>query len=359
MRSWPPESQYRCNMSELSPKVLFIEDDVGKRYVIARQLRTYGFEVDEAATGREGLAMLSTTYDLVILDVRLPDIHGWEIAQQIKADPLTATTMILELSASMGSAAERAQGLDRGADAYLVHPVEIVELVATMRALIRLKRAEQERERQRELFLGTVGHDLRNPLSVMVTGIDMLTASTTLTDRDRATVGRIQRSAERMTHLLDQLLTFSQGVAGGVPITTETTDLGALCREAIDGMELVGGVVTVDDQLKQPVQVDRRRVMQLVENLVSNALRHGEGAVTVRLLRDGQWAVIAVHNGGTPIAPAAIPTLFAPYRRAASRANGFGLGLFIVDQIVRAHHGTVNVRSTAEAGTTFEARFPI
>ncbi|MFT3693765.1 MAG: ATP-binding protein [Kofleriaceae bacterium] len=346
-------------MDEAKPsKVLFIEDDVGKRYVIARQLRQLGFEVDEATTGKDGLAMVSPDYDLVVLDVRLPDIHGHEIAQKIKSDPRTTTVMVLELSAAAASPSDRATGLDRGADAYLVHPVEIVELVATMRALVRLRRAEQERERQRELFLGMIGHDLRNPLSVMVTGLDMMEASTNLVERDRNTLDRLRRSASRMNYLLDQLLTFSQAVADGVPIAVEPEDLGDVCREAVSDVESQGRTVAIDDRLQAKVSVDRRRIVQLVENLVTNAIRYGEGDITLKLTRDGSWAQISIHNGGTPIPAASIPTLFAPYRRASNRPNGFGLGLFIVDQIARAHHGNVAVRSTAEAGTTFEVRLP-
>ncbi|MFT3693800.1 MAG: ATP-binding protein [Kofleriaceae bacterium] len=340
-------------------KVLFIEDDVGKRYVIARQLRSLGFEVDEATTGKDGLAMVSAAYDLVILDVRLPDVHGHDIANAIKRDPATATVMVLELSAAAVSPADRAMGLDRGADACLVHPVEVVELVASMRALIRLRHAEQDRERQRELFLGTIGQDLRNPLSVMAAGIEVLEASSALTDRDRSTLARLRRSANRMDYLLDQLLTYSQGVAGGIGVSVSPETFGEVCREAVADVELAGRSVTVDDRLESRIHLDRRRIVQLVENLVTNAVRYGEGGITIKITRDGSWAVLSIHNGGTPIPATSLRTLFAPFRRASNRPNGFGLGLFIVDQIARAHRGSVSVRSTSEAGTTFEVRLPL
>ena len=116
-------------------RVLFVEDDIGKRYVIARQLRAAGFDLVEAATGAEGLAKLSPEIDIAILDVKLPDMSGWDICKRIKDDPATSSIMVLELSATLATAEDRARGLELGADAYLVHPVEIIELIATLRAL--------------------------------------------------------------------------------------------------------------------------------------------------------------------------------------------------------------------------------
>ena len=128
-------------MHNSKPRVLFVEDDIGKRYVIARQLRATGFEVDEATTGQEGLARLSPNHDVAILDVKLPDMYGWDLCKKIKSSPETALVKVLELSATLATAEDRARGLELGADSYLVHPVELVELVAALRALIRLRNA--------------------------------------------------------------------------------------------------------------------------------------------------------------------------------------------------------------------------
>src|SRR5262249_43337170 len=146
-------------------------------------------------------------------------------------------------------------------------------------------------------------------------------------------------------------------VAGGVPVRRERVDLCELCRLAVRE-HAVKHEVAIDDQLGTPISVDPERVTQLVDNLVTNAVRYGSGKVTVRLTRDGDHAVIAVHNGGTPIAPDKITTLFDPYRRATSSRGGVGLGLYIVEQIARAHGGTVEVASTLEDGTTFSVRLP-
>ena len=345
-------------MVDRPPRVLFVEDDIGKRYVIARQLRGAGFEIVEAATGAEGLARLTPDFDIAILDIKLPDMYGWDLCRKIKENPQTASIMVLELSATLATPHDRARGLELGADAYLVHPVELVELVATLRALYRLRRSERERERHRELFLGTVGHDLRNPLQTILTATQVLAASPAVAGAERRIVSTIERTADRMRRLIDQLLIFTQGVAGGVPVQRQLVDLGELVRTAVRE-HAAGHDIAVESELLGPVSIDAERMLQLIDNLLTNAIRYGTGRVTVRLFREGDAVVLAVHNTGAPIPAAKLDTLFDPYRRATSSRGGVGLGLYIVDQIARAHGGSVQVSSTEEAGTTFTVRLPI
>jgi PAS domain S-box-containing protein len=128
---------------EARARVLVVDDDPPKRYAIGRTLRKYGFEVIEASCGEEALRLSqSEDPDLVLLDVGLPDIHGFEVARRIKASDRTRHTPVLHLSASAISAEDRVDGLSAGADAYLVDPVEPGELVANIRALLRLRNAE-------------------------------------------------------------------------------------------------------------------------------------------------------------------------------------------------------------------------
>src|SRR5215813_4040097 len=268
-------------MVDRPPRVLFCEDDVGKRYVIARQLRTVDFDVVEATTGAEALAKLTPEFDIAILDMKLPDMYGWDICRKIKENPQTGSIMVLELSATLATPHDRARGLELGADAYLVHPVELVELVATLRALYRLRRSERERERHRELFLGTVGHDLRNPLQTIVTATQVLAASQALAESERRVVSTIERTADRMRRLIDQLLIFTQGAAGGVPVQRHPVDLGELVRTAVRE-HATDHEIAIDNELARPVSIDAERVTRLIDNLVTNAIRYGAGRVTVR-----------------------------------------------------------------------------
>ena len=344
-------------MPDPAPTVLFCEDDIGKRYVIARQLRSAGFHVLEAATGLEALALLTPDIDVAILDIKLPDMDGRDLCRHIKGQRETSSVLVLELSATLATAEDRARGLDLGADAYLVHPVEMIELVAAVRALCRLRQAERERERHRELFLGSVGHDLRNPLQAIMSAAEILGHLETLSPPGQKAVATIKRTSERMRRLIDQLLLFTQTAIGGVPIRRKPVDLGELVRTVV--REHAGGApVEIDDRLGAPVTVDPERMAQLLDNLVTNAVRYGVGPVNVALARDGDDAVVTIHNAGPPIPPEKVASIFDPYRRGSSVRGGVGLGLYIVEQIARAHGGTVDVESTAETGTTFTIRLP-
>jgi PAS domain S-box-containing protein len=131
-------------MSEPQVTVLHVDDNEANRYVVARILKDAGFAVMEAATGTAGLeAIVQHPPDLVILDVKLPDLSGFEVCRTIKSNPKTARIPVLHISAAFTQGQDKAEGLDSGADAYLVQPVEPIELVATMRSLLRIRRAEE------------------------------------------------------------------------------------------------------------------------------------------------------------------------------------------------------------------------
>ncbi|MEH2116074.1 hybrid sensor histidine kinase/response regulator [Nostoc sp.] len=131
-------------MSEPRVTILHVDDNEANRYVVNRILQNAGFSVVEAATGATGLeAVAKFQPDLVILDVQLPDISGFEVCRQIKANPETTFIPVLQLSASFVQSQDKAEGLDSGADAYLVQPVEPIELLATVRSLLRIRRAEE------------------------------------------------------------------------------------------------------------------------------------------------------------------------------------------------------------------------
>src|SRR5215204_2510754 len=127
--------------------ILHVDDNPATRYTIGRILGREGFRVREAATGIEALRLAKEGPDLVILDVKLPDIGGFEVCRRIKADPTTATIPVLHLSATYVTDEAQATGLDGGADGYLVQPVDSRVLVATVKALLRLGRAEEELNR--------------------------------------------------------------------------------------------------------------------------------------------------------------------------------------------------------------------
>src|SRR5262245_41835300 len=126
--------------------ILLVDDDAGKRYTLAKTLARAGFDVREAGSGGEALSLLSSRPDLVILDVKLPDISGFEVCRRIKSDPATSTIPVLHISTTFVHFEDKIQGLDNGADGYLTNVAEPMELIATVRALLRARRAEETAE---------------------------------------------------------------------------------------------------------------------------------------------------------------------------------------------------------------------
>jgi signal transduction histidine kinase/DNA-binding response OmpR family regulator len=131
-------------MSTPEARILHVNDDDANRYAVTRILQKAGFEVIEAINGQEALQKASELPDLVILDIKLPDIDGYEVAARIRANPATRLLPVLHLSANLVGVEARARGLESGADAYLAQPVEPAELLANVRAILRARRAERE-----------------------------------------------------------------------------------------------------------------------------------------------------------------------------------------------------------------------
>jgi PAS domain S-box-containing protein len=140
-----------------APAILIVDDTDASRYAVSRTLRKAGYAVEEAATGGEALRLAAARPDLVILDVNLPDMTGYEVCQKIKADPLTASIPVLHLSSSFVHSENRSEGLESGADGYLVYPLEPRELLANVEAMLRVRRAERATREQRELLRVTLG----------------------------------------------------------------------------------------------------------------------------------------------------------------------------------------------------------
>jgi signal transduction histidine kinase len=225
-----------------------------------------------------------------------------------------------------------------------------------------LEEALRESMRFQEQFVAILGHDLRNPLGAIAMGAAVLQGEGA-TDKHAAIARRISNSVARMTRLTDQLLDLTRArMTGGIPVAPRPeTNLAETVSSVVDELRIAHPGVELDITGEPAVRGawDPDRIAQLVSNLVGNAIEHGGGApVCVHVESGRENAILCVHNGGPPIPSELLPHIFDPFRRGARDGHGLGLGLYIADQIVRAHGGAIDVRSAAEGGTTFRVTLP-
>jgi signal transduction histidine kinase len=241
---------------------------------------------------------------------------------------------------------------------------EVAKASAATQALLEsetLRRTEAENAgRFADVFIGILGHDLRNPLNAILMAAQLMR----LRPADAKTVERIQSSALRMSAMVMQLLDLARSrLGGGIEVARTDTDLALIVNAVVEELRLI------HPEREIQVEMDRTwgswdggRLAQVLSNLVGNALEHGIQAkpVSIRVVQTADEVTVSVRNEGPPIPPELLPTLFEPYRRVMARgegSKGLGLGLFITQQIVLAHGGRLDVHSD-DSGTTFAVVLP-
>jgi signal transduction histidine kinase len=315
--------------------------------------------------------------DLVLSDVMMPGLDGFGLLRELKGDPRTAAVPVILLSARAGEEAT-VEGLEAGADDYLVKPFSARELVARVEGTMKAARARQRAEaladelRERAGFeqqlIGIVSHDLRTPVSAILLGVTGLLRGEELSVRQTKSVMRIQSSAERAHRMIRDLLDFTQArLAGGIRIERRAMDLHALIQGVLEEIQAAhdGRELRFRRDGDGRGEWDPDRLGQVVQNLVTNALKYSPAGTPVRIethAGEEGGVTLSVHNEGAPIPSGMLGRIFHPLQRASGEVDkagrSIGLGLYIVKQVVDAHGGTVSVESSAGAGTTFTVWLP-
>ena len=232
------------------------------------------------------------------------------------------------------------------------------------------KRAQDTLEERNEFeqhLIGIVSHDLRNPINAIGIAAALLRERGGLDERQSKAVARIASSAARARHMIRDFLDFTEArSAGRVPISPSAANVREIARHVFDEVQLLyrDREATIEHHGEETGHWDPERIAQVIANLLGNAFQHGAPDGPVRLITCGtdREVSIQVRNSGVPIAAEDLPRLFEPFERGAgttpSSTRSVGLGLFISKQIVAAHGGTIDVRSTAKDGTIFTVRLP-
>jgi signal transduction histidine kinase len=226
----------------------------------------------------------------------------------------------------------------------------------------------QERERElaevakfREMFIGIVMHDLRNPLGAIGMAAEVLRSSGELEEKNERLVARILSSAERMSRMISQLLDLTRArLGGGFPLEPKATDLRDVCRRVVDEFS---AHIELEIEGDLTGRWDQDRLEEALSNIVGNAIEHSTkgSTVSVRAGTDGAQVSVEIINRGSVIPADVLPFIFEPFRRGegrrSSQSGHLGLGLYIAKQIVLAHGGTLDA-SSLDGKTSFVMRLP-
>jgi signal transduction histidine kinase len=352
-------------------------------------LRAAGFSVMEAATGAEALELVEDrSPDLLLLDVRLPDISGIEVCRRVRGAPSTRRIPIIQISATHLSAQDEAAALSAGADIYLFEPVGPQELASAVRTLLKLHASEREREallaraqegqrlaeqavRMQDEFLAMLSHELRTPMSAMLGWLHLLKTGKLSPEQQKNAIETIERNAHVQTQLVNDLLDVSRIVTGKMDLETEVMALDRALENAVGSARLASSAGRVRLVAHIPrggwnIVGNAARVQQIFSNLIANAIKFSPAGaqVDIRLERAGGAARVSVIDRGEGIAPGMLPHVFERFRQADSSARrrhgGLGLGLAIVRSLVELHGGTVKADSPGLGkGATFTVTLPL
>jgi signal transduction histidine kinase len=355
---------------------LLVVDDIEQNLVAIRALLARpGLSILTARSGDEALErLLADEVAVALIDVQMPGMDGFELAELIRGTERTRHTPLIFLTASASDPSRTFRGYEAGAVDFLHKPIDPTVLRNKVEVFIELhaqkrRLAEQLDElkvalRMNEVFVAVLGHDLRNPLGAIVNGAELV--SRLSTDEKVLRVANIMASsAARMARMIEQLLDVARIRSGRLEMKPAENDLQRVSQSVVDELQRDGqrGRVALSSAGATTGRFDADRIAAAISNLLGNALTHGAAGAPVRLHVDGtqpQALSVTVSNDGV-IPPNTLATMFEPFHASGPHEmgqGGLGLGLYIVNEFVKAHGGVVKARSTAETGTEIELSLP-
>jgi signal transduction histidine kinase len=393
-------------LNDNNANLLIVDDLPGNLLALEAVIRQEGRTVFQASSGEAALALLlEHEFALAILDVQMPGMNGFELAELMRGTEKTRHIPIVFVTAAGKESSYAFRGYETGAVDFLYKPLDVravqskvhvfVELyrqrLETQRQVAALEKSRQEQQallaqlqatqlelqksvRTRDEFMSVVAHELRTPLNTLFLDTQMRKM---LLDRGKTAifdaaylekmVARDQRQVQSMLRLIDDMLDVTRIRSNRLSIRTGPVELSALLERVVGNLShqalAAGSVITL--HAGQPVTGcwDEFRIEQVVINLLTNALRYGNGQpveVSLSLMPDS--ALIHVRDQGKGIAARDQQRIFDPFERAVDQDDstaGLGLGLYITRQLVQAHGGTISVQSREAEGADFSVSLPL
>jgi signal transduction histidine kinase len=342
--------------------ILIVEDEEDVAEMIRYNLEKESYRTVVAYSGAEALkAAEAHAPDLVLLDILLPDLSGWEVCRILRDSTENHSIPIVMLTA-LSSEEARIKGLTLGADDFVTKPFSIKELLLRIRNMIDRQHALRrvlKKEKEKDLSLKYLVHELKTSVTV-IGGFSALA----IRKKDPENyLERIAAVAKHADSLLNDasLLSRLETSEGSLPM--DSMDIGALIEEVVDSYGDLAKQrqieIALTNQTSPKVLGNATAIRQVLINLISNALKFSRagGTVWISVTEDAQGAHLKVKDQGCGIAPKDLPRIFDRFYRAAGSEHikGAGLGLYIAKLLVEAMAGKLSVESTLGAGSTFTA----
>ena len=365
-------------------RILLADDNADMRDYVRRLLGQHWI-VEAVGDGRAALeAARARRPDLVLTDVMMPHLDGVALLRGLRASAATRNVPVILLSARAGEAS-RVEGLEAGADDYLVKPFSARELIARVNAHLELARVRREmvdREqvarleaeqanRAKDEFLATLSHELRTPLNAILGWTVLLRSGPADGPMLPRALEVIERNARAQAQLIEDLLDVSRIITGKMRLDVRAVDLAGAVNAAIDSVRPAASAKDIRlhsilDPNAGPIAGDPDRLQQVMWNLLSNAVKFTpkNGRVQVRVERIESHVEVVVSDTGCGIDSGILPYVFDRFRQADSSASrrhgGLGLGLALVKHLVELHGGSVRAVSPGvDRGATFIVKLPL
>jgi two-component system sensor histidine kinase/response regulator len=363
--------------------LLVVDDDVTNREVLSRQLARQGHLVLTASSGREALRLVQEhAFDLVLLDIMMPDMDGYEVLGRLKADERLRHIPVVMISA-LNEVQSVVRCIEAGAEDYLAKPFDPTLLKARIGSCLEKKRGQdretvlfeqlqknykrlQELEKLRDDMRNMIVHDLRTPLTAVILGVEMLETHGLLNDTQREMIGIASGGGKTLLGLINDLLDVEKMESGVTQLRYEELSAGLLAATAIEQVTSLAGegrtALVTEIAAGLPLFAgDRDLLTRTLVNLIANAIKFTRGGVvTVAASREGDAMRFAVRDTGQGIPAEAFEKIFEKFGQVESRNKaGTGLGLAFCKLAVEAHGGQIGVESAPGVGSTFSFTIPL
>lgn len=354
-------------MKNKSSKILAVDDVADNLFMMQTILSEEGYQVSTSSNGMDAIASIEASPpDLILLDVMMPNVDGYEVTFRIRSNHQLPFIPILLVTAD--ESINIADGLDLGADDFVYKPIEVQELLARVRSLLRLKHtidAMQEMTKAKEDFVSRLTHDLRTPLVAADRMLSLLHRGKfgELPTQAVEAITTVSDSNENLLALVNTLLEVHRFEAGCKRLAIAPFNLNKMIREVIKELELMAVEKNLsliyEDTTPIRIRGDCIELRRVITNLVGNAIKFTDmGDVKITVCQDADSVSISVEDTGPGIRLSEQAALFERFRPGNHAGAGCGLGLHLSRRIVEAHKGSIQVTSTVGKGSVFTVHLP-